>query len=65
MVEDVKRYRCDACRNAVSSDMEKVKQTWAINTEVGDLCPRCSRIWEEFKQSFIEKMRLDNNEDII
>lgn len=64
MVATVKRYECDACRkvDCISED-ENIK-AWMLGTEVGDLCPSCARAWENYKQSFKEKMRIDNGADL-
>lgn len=64
MISIVTQYKCDACRKSVCvSDSDNVP-SWTTKTEVGDLCPSCSRSWENYKQSFIEKMRIENKEDL-
>ena len=39
--------------------------SWTVGTEIGDLCPTCSYAWENYKKSFVEKMRLDNKEALV
>ena len=64
MVQKVKRYSCDACRKVDCVSEEQILHEWKIGTEIGDLCPSCSRAWENYKSSFLEKMRMDNGADI-
>lgn len=65
MVANVKQYVCDLCKKQVTEDQIKADEKWALNTEVGDLCPRCARSWEGFKQSFIEKMAIENGGNVV
>lgn len=64
MVAMVKRYVCDACKKVDCVGENAEAEGWVLGTEVGDLCPSCSRAWGNFKQSFLEKMRIDNGKDI-
>ena len=71
MKEVVKLIRCDACMKEihVSSDPEiakdEIPDDWSFETEIGDLCPACTRAWENYKKSFIEKMRINVKEDLV
>ena len=65
MVDVVKRFVCDACKKSVCVQESENVPSWTISTEIGDLCPSCSNAWENYKKSFIEKMRKENGESII
>ena len=62
MVDIVKRYVCDACRKEVCVKDSDNVPSWTTSTEIGDLCPSCSNAWENYKKSFVERMRLENKE---
>ena len=65
MIDIVTRYTCDACHKTFCAHNEMDEAIgWAEKTEVGDLCPSCSNAWENYKQSFIEKMRIENKESL-
>ena len=65
MVDIVKRYVCDACgKQACTAESDNIP-SWTVKTEIGDLCPSCSNAWENYKKSFIEKMKIANNKEII
>ena len=64
MIGIVKRYVCDACRCEECVGEDEVKEGWT-KTEEWDLCPSCTRAWQNFKSSFIEQMRKEHREDII
>lgn len=65
MIElNVKRYICDACKKTVCVGEDEILPDWE-KTEMGDLCPSCKRAWDNYKQSFVEKMRIDNKESVI
>lgn len=65
MVKHVNQYCCDLCRKKVNEEDIKDLTKWTLGTEVGDLCPSCSTAWANFKQSFIEKTRMENGEKIL
>ena len=67
MIQIVTQYQCDACKKSVCmTDTENGNiPSWTVKTEIGDLCPSCSKAWENYKQSFIEKMRIENKEALI
>ena len=65
MITMAKRYECNACKKVSYTDPDKEIEGWIPGTEVGDLCPACARSWETFKQSFIERMRLESGEVVI
>lgn len=73
MIEQgVIRYTCDACGKElclISKDGNPkplpTNPAWTIKSEVGDLCPSCSNAWENYKKSFIERMRKENGKSII
>ena len=64
MIGLCKRYICDSCKKQECVDPEGVAEGW-VTTEVGDLCPSCARAWDNFKESFIERMRKDNGESLL
>ncbi len=64
MVDVVKRFSCDACRAVEHSQTDEIIDNWALNTEIGDLCPSCAKAWDTYKKSFIEKMRIDKKENL-
>lgn len=59
MVDNVLRYKCDCCGSLDFSEItvKEPPKGWTIGTEMGDLCPNCSKFWETTKQDFIERMR--------
>ncbi len=63
MIEIVKRYVCESCgkQEFVQPDSEAAE--W-MTTEIGDLCPVCSRAWSNYKESFINRMRKDNGKPL-
>ena len=65
MVEEVKKYTCDACGE--SKDMANSSQvpSWTVKTDVGDLCPKCASAWETWKHDFIECMRVKNGKPVV
>ena len=63
MISVVKRYICDACGKEFCIDPEHDIEGWT-SSEVGDLCPSCSRAWDNYKESFIERMRKDNGQPL-
>ena len=65
MVDVVKRYICDACKKTTCVAESDNIPSWTTKTEIGDLCPSCSTAWDNYKKSFIEKMRKENGEAII
>ena len=65
MVDIVKRYICDACKRTVCVTESENVPSWTVKSEIGDLCPSCSNAWENYKKSFIERMRLENKENVI
>lgn len=65
MVDIVKRYVCDACKKSICVDESSNCPSWTIKTEIGDLCPSCSNAWENYKASFVEKMRKENGESLL
>jgi len=65
MVDIVKRYTCDACKKTVCCADGNNIPKWTVETEVGDLCPSCSNAWENYKKSFIERMRKENGESLL
>ena len=64
MQDIVRRYICDACFKEECVNEGAVKEDW-VKTEIGDLCPVCARAWDNYKKSFVEKMRKDNGESLI
>ena len=65
MIQIVTQYQCDACKKSMCMSEENPNvPSWTVKTEIGDLCPSCSKAWENYKQSFIEKMRIDAKEDL-
>jgi hypothetical protein len=64
MVGIVKRYVCDACKREECVGETEENTEW-VRTEVGDLCPACSRAWDNFKASFVEQMRKVNKENLV
>lgn len=65
MVDIVKRFVCDACRRQVCVTESENVPSWTTSTEIGDLCPSCTNAWENYKRSFVEKMRKENKESLI
>ena len=65
MIDEVKRYICDACGKQVCVKNSENIPTWTVESEIGDLCPSCSTAWENYKSSFIEKMRKENGKDLV
>ena len=65
MVDIVKRFSCDACKKTVCVTESENVPSWTTSTEIGDLCPTCSNAWENFKKSFVERMRMENKEDLL
>ena len=59
MISKNLKYQCDCCGDMafMPEDSKESPQGWRITTEVGDLCPKCSKAWDIHKQDFIEKMR--------
>ena len=62
MIEDVRKYKCDACKKEDSAKPGEALPNWTVGSEVGDLCPTCTRAWTEMKNSFLVRMRKDNGE---
>ena len=67
MRRKVEQCVCDVCHKTINEEETPVRERgeWVFETEVGDLCPSCARAWANLKQSFIEKMRIENKENII
>lgn len=63
MIDTVKRYICDSCMKQECVEPDAEAEGW-IHTEVGDLCPSCARAWDNFKTSFVDRMRKDNGQDL-
>ena len=59
MIDQGIRFTCDACQKSTFVKSEMEAEQWRRNTEIGDLCPACARAWDGFKESFVQKMRLD------
>ena len=59
MVVKTLKYECDCCGELafMPEDSKEAPQGWRSNTEVGDLCPTCCNSWEQFKESFKQRMR--------
>ncbi len=59
MVEITKKYVCDFCgrENTYVLGSNDNTPIWITHSDVGDLCPACSKVWDEYKQAFIERMR--------
>ena len=59
MIDKVLRYRCSGCdaMDFTEEDSKKAPAGWTIGTEVGDLCPNCSKFWKQTKQDFLERMK--------
>lgn len=57
MIDIVKRFKCDVCGDELCVKDDDNIPKWTIQTEVGDLCPDCSKAWDECKRAFIERMR--------
>lgn len=66
MVKDMLALICDACKKQVEIDREtkEYPEKWIKGCEIGDLCPSCANAWKNYKQSFIEKMRIENKEGL-
>ena len=64
MVTIVKRYVCDSCNKEECVDPESTAKDW-VKVEVGDLCPSCARAWDNYKESFIERMRKDSKKRLV
>lgn len=65
MIKQTKLCVCDACGGEENIDIDGSPVTigWT-HTEIGDLCRSCSSAWENYKESFIQKMRMDNKNPI-
>ena len=63
MVGVVKRYICTSCGKELCVDVDAEAQDWT-KADDWDLCPSCSRAWDNYKQSFLERMRKDNRADL-
>lgn len=61
MIDQVRRYMCDACGEIMCLDdkADIYESGWQIGSEIGDLCPSCKNAWTNYKQSFVERMRLE------
>ena len=64
MIQRGTRYICDACRKEFFIQEGGENKEWT-EAEGWDLCPSCSRAWDNFKESFIERMRKDNGESLV
>lgn len=67
MIKAVNLITCDACKKKIEldSDNKIIPDGWTNSGDLGDLCPSCSTAWNNLKQSFIEKMRMNSKESII
>ena len=63
------KLTCDVCGKEVhipESDLEEIgSHGWRFGSEIGDLCPTCSLQWEDWKSTFVVKIRKEAKGDII
>ena len=66
MIKNVDLVTCDACKKSITlGSEEKLPDGWIHDSGCNwDLCPSCAVAWKTLKQSFIEKMRMNNLEDL-
>lgn len=59
MVSRVLKYQCDCCGDMafLPENSTEAPEGWKTNTEVGDICQTCSNSWEQFKESFKQRMK--------
>lgn len=57
MVEITKKYTCDICGMLLVLGVNDNIPDWTHHTEVGDLCPTCTELWEEHKKDFLKRYK--------
>ena len=65
MIENVRKYTCDACGKSVDMNEGDNIPKWTEKTDVGDLCPSCANAWETWKKDFITRMRVENHKPVV
>ena len=74
------KFICDVCskhyfvetgvhepsRGIEESDVEKAENAgWKFGTEVGDLCGNCALQWEDWKSTFVQKIRKELKGNVV
>lgn len=68
MIVSGSKITCDCCRKVVFCDkdeLDKEVEKWKIGTEVGDLCPMCANQWEDWKSTFLTKIRKETKGAVV
>lgn len=60
------KMTCDVCGKVafVSEETEDPSEEWMFDTEVGDLCPLCRLQWNDWKTTFVTKIRKETKGDL-
>lgn len=68
MIVSGSKITCDCCRKVVfcdNNDIDREADKWKFGSEIGDLCPTCANQWQDWKSTFVEKIRKETKGSIV
>lgn len=60
------KMTCDVCGRVEFVEENGIdnSEEWEVDTEVGDLCPCCKLQWNDWKTTFVTKIRKETKGDL-